>query len=398
MSKRKRHSTKPTTPPQIEWFKHRTGYPSPEERETIIRLRREISTQFITLMVMKVHPEDPRAQALYKKYGEEEMQRAVKMVDDAMEIPSLVADDARSYRDYRQRYARFGTGLKFYSAKEMEDLLDVHAKQFEFDGDETEAEKLLLMGWREWEDITPPAIPPRPADHAAPIPASYPAPINELLEWGADLHRSHEFADKVEWTQWKKYIPALTRMALDPGLLNGWPSEASSWAPWHAIHALGNLQAWESAPALASLADLENDWSSDHLPHIWADMGWEVEPTLWMILENSSASTKQRGLAAQSLKMMAEENEPIETKVIAGFEKLLQNTKTFNSTLNAYLLYFLKEMEATEEIRETIDTAFEQERVDLEFFTLEDLEEDDFDDEFDDDFDFDDDEDNDDED
>ena len=29
---------------------------------------------------------------------------------------------------------------------------------------------------------------------------------------------------------WKKHVPALTRMALDPGLLNGWPAEKASWA------------------------------------------------------------------------------------------------------------------------------------------------------------------------
>ena len=190
--------------------------------------------------------------------------------------------------------------------------------------------------------------------------------------------------------KWSKHISALTRMALDPGLLNGWPSENASWAPWHAIHMLGLLGAWESAPALAQLADLENDWLSDHLPHIWADMGVEVEPTLWMILENSSALTKQRGLAAEGLHMMTDENEAMEYKVIKGFEKILQNTKTFDLTLNGYLIMFLRDMEALDDMWETIDSAFEEGRVDLSIIAPEDLEEDDFDDELDDDFDFDD--------
>jgi len=178
-------------------------------------------------------------------------------------------------------------------------------------------------------------------------------------------------------------------MALDPGLLNGWPSENASWAPWHAIHMLGLLGAWESAPALAQLADLENDWLSDHLPHIWADMGMEVEPTLWMILENPSASTKQRGLAAEGLFMMTDDNEAMEYKTAKGFEKILQSTKTFNSTLNGYLIAFLKDMQALDDMWETIDLAFEEERVDLKIIGPQDLEEDDFDDELDDDFDFD---------
>ncbi len=385
MGSRKRHSTKQTETHQIEWLKHRTGYPSPEEREAIIHLRQEISSEFIKFLVAKVKPDDPRARAMYNKYGEEEVERAIKTIDDAMELPFFVADDARSYREYRRRYSRFGAGLIFYTPKEMDDLFDTYAEHLGNDSKASEVEKLLLMGWRDWEDITPPAVPPRPIDYAAPQPASYSAPINELLEWGDDLHKSHRFDNEAEYIQWKKYVPALTRMALDPGLLNGWPSDTASWAPWHAIHMLGNLQAWESAPALASLANLENDWLSDHLPHIWADMGREVEPTLWVILENTSASPKQRGLAAQSLHLLTEESEAMETKVIKGFEKILQNAKTFDPTLNSYLLYYLSEMEAVDEIRETIDAAFAGERVDLEVFTPEDLEY--SDDELDDDFD-----------
>lgn len=375
MSKRKRSHPKQTSLPQIEWLKHRTGYPTPEEREAIIQLRKELASELLLLTLSKVKPESARGQAFYKKYGREEVERAIEKMDRDMELPSFVADDARSYRDYRQRYARFGAGLKFHSPKEIDELYKQYAEELMSD-EENEASKSLIVGWRDWDDITPPAIPSQPVDFSAPPPAAFPAPINELLEWGDDLHKSHDFSDEKEWVEWQKYIPALTRMALDPGLLNGWPSEPASWAPWHAIHALGNLEAWESAPALASLADLENDWLSDHLPHIWADMGVEVEPSLWMILESASSSTKQRGLAAQSLRMLAEENEPIESKVVAGFEKILKNEKTFNPSVNAYLLYYLEEMEAIDDIREAVNNAFEQNRVDLDIFTPEDLEDD----------------------
>jgi len=239
-----------------------------------------------------------------------------------------------------------------------------------------EHEKTLLFGWRDWDDITPPAVPPRPDDFDAAQPASYPAPINELLEWGDDLHRSYDFANETDYIEWRKRIPALTRMALDKGLLNGWPTDKSSWAPWHAIHALGALQAWESAPALASLADLENDWLSDHLPHIWADMGIEVEPSLWMILENASASEKQRGLAAQGLYMMTEDNDVMENKIIKGFEKILGNTKSYNPTVNAYVIHYLSQMEAVEDVWDTVESAFDQERVDLDIITPDDIEDD----------------------
>ena len=403
MSKRKRHVQKQTGTHEIEWLKHRTGYPSPEEREKIVQLRQELSLELIKLAVMGTKPDDARIQSLVRKYSAEEVERATRTFGETMGRPSLVADDARSYRDYRLRYARFGEGLKFYSAQEVDDLYKNNINQlrnllpgFKDMGlpkpdPEHDINRLLLTSWNDWKDITPPAPPARPADFNAPQPASYPAPINELLEWGDDLHRSHKFSDEADFLHWKKYIPALTRMALDKGLLNGWPTEKASWAPWHVIHILGNLQAWESAPALASLADIENDWLSDHLPHIWADMGMEVEPSLWMILEDASKSEKQRGLAAQSLFMMTEDNQAIENKVIKGFEKILGNTTKFDPTVNAYIIHFLRDMDAVEDVWETIESAFDEDRVDTDIISFEDLDEyyddDDWDDEFDEDFD-----------
>lgn len=397
MSKRKRNTQKPSGSSQIEWLKHRTGFPTPEERERIIELREELSHELIHLMVMGVKPDDARIHALVKKYSVEEVERATRTFGESMSRPSLVADEAFSYRDYRLRYARFGDGKKFYSAQEVDELYTTHMDQlkeslskvddYRQPTPEDDINELLLTGWNEWKDITPPAPPPRPADFRAPQPASYPAPINELLEWGDDLNKSHQFTDKTDYALWQKHAPALTRMAFDPGLLNGWPSEKPSWAPWHAIHALGELRAWESAPALAKLADIENDWLSDHLPHIWADMGMEVEPSLWMILENPSASVKQRGLAAQSLSMMAEDNDAMKNKVIKGFEKILGNANTFDPTVNAYLIHFLREMEAEEDVWDVIESAFDEERVNTDIITPEDFEEDDFDDDFFDEFD-----------
>jgi hypothetical protein len=331
-----------------------------------------------------VSKDKAKLQALVRKYGIVEVERASNALGATIDqIATFIADDAKSYREYRHRYGRFGTGLKFYTSRELNGVFETSLKSIEETDNldkVSEINKLALFDWRDWEDITPPAIPPRPADFTAPTPASYPAPINELLEWGDDLNRSHDFKDEADFLLWKKYIPALTRMALDPGLLNGWPGEKASWAPWHAIHVLGILEAWESAPALAELANLENDWLSDHLPHIWAEMGMEVEPSLWMILEDPSASEKQRGLAAEAFQMMTKENEAMERKVIDGFEKVLKNTTKFNPVVNAYLIHFLNEMEVVDEIWDTVQQAFDEERVDLEIITPDDLEEGDWDD------------------
>ena len=383
MSRRKRHHYKGTEATQIEWFRHRKGYPTSEEREKILELRRKLSLELIGLAFSRTGSDDPRFKALINKYGEEEVLRAEHVFRESFDLPSLVADDARSNRDYRLRYSRFGAGLPFLTEKQRDQLMENYAQRFGAetagtDAETKELEKLLLMDWRNWDDITPPAVPPRPDDFSGHLAASYPAPIAELLQWGNDLQKHHDFTNEREYMHWKNYIPALTRMALDRGLIYGWPSESASWAPWHAIHALGNLQAWESAPALAELADLEDDWLSDHLPHISADMGPEAEPVLWILLDDRSASAKRRGLAAEALQMMTDDNEILYNKVVKGFEKILQNGTSFDPTLNGYLISFLQSMEALDGVRLSVTKAFDEGRVDLDVITQDDVEEDEF--------------------
>jgi Protein of unknown function (DUF1186) len=386
MSRRKRNPQRGTETGQIEWLGHRKGYPSAEERQKILQLRRKLSLELIGLAMARAEHDDSRFRALIDKYGKEEVLRAEQVFRESFDLPSLVADDARSNRDYRLRYSRFGAGLPFFTAQQRDDLMEKYAQQFGAETGDTDAhglaeaqevERLLLMDWRSWEDLTPLAVPPCPGDYDAPPPASYTAPIAEMLEWGNDLQKHHDFVDEREFVHWKKYSSALTRMALDPGLLHGWPAESTSWAPWHAIHMLGRLQDWESAPALAELADLEDDWLSDHLPHIWADMGPEAEPILWMLLDDRSASAKRRGLAAEGLYKLTEENEIVHNKVVKGFQKILQNETGFEPTLNGYLISFLRSMEALDEVRPSIMKAFDQGRVDPDIITAEDLEEDD---------------------
>jgi hypothetical protein len=187
MVKRKRHpNTQTETHQQIEWFKHRTGYPTPEEREKIINLRQRLMMEIIKLAVLEVHPDDARYRNMIKKYGEDEVIRAERSFRESMDSSSRVADDASSYRDYRLRYSRYGEGLKFYTSKEVDDLYVSYGSQLknllndDSTGYEVEPEenisKLLLIGWQDWDDITPPAIPPRPIDFIARHPRPIPRP------------------------------------------------------------------------------------------------------------------------------------------------------------------------------------------------------------------------------
>jgi hypothetical protein len=99
---------------------------------------------------------------------------------------------------------------------------------------------------------------------------------------------------------------------------------------------------------------------------------------LWIILEDRSASAKRRGLAAEALAMMAEEDEVIYNKASKGFGKILMNETSFDPTLNGYLISFLRSMQALDEVSQIIEKAFDQGRVDLDIITPEDIAADEF--------------------
>ena len=92
MSRRKRHVAKPQTEQAIEWLKHRTGYPSAEEREQIIRLRMKIAAEVIMLRLTNKTDEHGLGK-LVEKYGKEEIERALHLgADDYVTKPFYVRD------------------------------------------------------------------------------------------------------------------------------------------------------------------------------------------------------------------------------------------------------------------------------------------------------------------
>lgn len=376
MSKRRRPQTKTAVKADIEWLNHRQGYPTPEERAAIVEMRRELMVHVMRLMLRRLNPDHPEYRALVDRYGPQEIDRAMDRLQTRMALPRIDYG-VHEYREYRQGFALFGEGLTFHSKQEWESARESRDTQIiqtmQKNGEmswENSLDQALLIGWVDWNDLVPLAVPARPSDFTCPAPGSYAPPAAELLEYGPDLQKQYDYQDP----RWKKAIPALTRMALDPGLVNGWPGEKASWAPWHAAHLLGLLEAWDSAPALAELAGMENDWLSDHLSHIWADMGTGVLPTLWTLLEDANVSTKLRGLTAEALFTQAEEDEAMSLLVTRGFEKILARETKVDPRLNAYLISFLKDLEgAVEEIEDAIVDAFEAGRVDEKFIMFEDL-------------------------
>ncbi len=377
---RNRHAKKQT---KLSWLEHRTGYPSPEEREAIIERRYELRMELITLMTRDISPNSPEGQRLSQKYGQEEVSLALKPIQKIFSNMSLLKGDGFDYRQYRQRFARFGGQRPFLSAadyyqknnEQAKYTLDFLQNKSKHRPDTEELLDLLMIDAEIWQDITPEDIPARPASFPPPANNVYQEPLAAMLTWGPSLLPLDLLVN--DWPAWeKKHIPALTRMTLDPALLHGWPGDKASWAPWYSLHMLAELQAVESAYALGELADMENDWLTDHLAHVWADMGHEVEPVLMMILDDPKLSDKRRGLAAEALKMLSENEPALQQAVVEAFERLIANRAT-SATLNAYLIDFLtgliEDPADSNELIATIETAFAESRVDTTLISLEDM-------------------------
>jgi hypothetical protein len=196
---------------------------------------------------------DIRMSQLIKEYRAKE----VSLVTSAFQKISkargdIITDEPNLYRAYRRSFARFGGSRKFLTWKEYDELSYEHGllagkRKFlseislEPSPRERVLKDLLLAAPEYWEDITPPAIPPRPTTFSAPIPASYPAPLHELLKggWNSDLELVNRKAR--EWETKNSLLLDLVHMTLDERLLAGWPGEAESWAPFWALHILDVL-------------------------------------------------------------------------------------------------------------------------------------------------------------
>jgi hypothetical protein len=232
---------------------------------------------------------------------------------------------------------------------------------------ERELSNLLITPHALWEDITPPAVPPRPADFNAPPADYYAAPVSELLAWGWDLNPKvikQKTGDLKHWAPWAN---DLGRMTLDEGLLNGWPGEAASWAPYHALELLGILKAHPWAANLCSLVDHENDWLSDRLPEVWVNMGTEVEKALWPEIKDRSRSLPRRKLALSGLRSLAERYPTRRLAIVNQLAGLLAASTKEEANFNGYIVFVLERLEAVE-VKEVIEAAFEQKKVDPRVF------------------------------
>lgn len=355
-------------------------YPAPEERQRIVARRDKLMKELIHATIMT--PNNPaKIDRLIARYGADE----VRIVSASLggPHPPFINENPYLYREYRQIFARFGGDRPFLSKKDYETLMWEFSQLLavrEFKevlrrppGErETELRDLLLKDAFMWPDIVPPAPPPRPPDYVAPPADHYGDPVQKLLTWGPDRDEQR-YADYARYAPWRRAVPDLVRMALDPGLLNGWPGEGAGWASLHALELLGHIGDAAAGPPLLALLDCENDWLSDRLPDVWGQMGRGAEGFLWECLDDRQQPAEKREVALAGLKAIAGKFPARRPPIIQGLIARLQAAPVDEQEVNAYLVHVLDDMHVPE-ARAAIMAAFEAGKVDTTIIAPADME------------------------
>ncbi len=374
MTRRRRHAQRSASPrgtnPLLRGIgtSHEKAYPSPAERLRIIASRDELTKALINLRV-RGNLSESEVNKLIAKYGPDEVFHVSLVLQNSLQPSGFLVDEPHIYRHYRLGFACFGGTRRFLSQSEHEGLSFERAMlyaQREFKSlikrkpspRELELGELVMTDWHVWDDITPQAIPPRPANY--PAPASYPPPLASILTWGWHLDPGRISREQSAYAACQ---PGLERIVFDESLRNGWPSEPASWAPWHALQLLGALRAVGSARRLADLHKLPNDWLSDLLPQVWAQMGADVEPSLWDILDDPTCNPEQRGLAASGFQRLIENKSIPRLPAIRALAERLSSGRTDNAIVNAYIIFVLENLDAVE-TKDAVRAAFKKKLVD----------------------------------
>jgi hypothetical protein len=350
----------------------RKGYPSPAERERIAERRDKLLRELIPILMTPQH-DDLRMEAFIWEHGPQEISLVLEKFQQRAMRSELIGDEAATYREYRRVFAGFGGSRPFLSWQEYSDLSYEHGllnakRTFASliprrpSAREREVRDLLLID-AHWEDITPPDVPPRPADFATPPVGTYDYPARTLLDWGWNLDDERAKNNAGNVNKWHPAIDDLVHMTLDEGLLDGWPGEPASWAPYHALSILGCLRAHRVAGELRALLGRENDWLSDRLAVAWGRMGPQAEPPLWDYVENHGHDPGQRAVAMLGLRNIARAHPKQRGSIVRRLADLLHRAPAEDAEANAYIAWVLNSLEAVE-AGETVAEAFEQQKID----------------------------------
>jgi hypothetical protein len=346
------------------------AYPDPETWRKIVAQRGQILRQFL-LGLAEGTPDI--VHDLVNRYGAYQVRYVLEKYQE-YERPSFLIDEPTIYRQYRWLFAQFGGDRPFLSRQgydaallaEMDDLERVERMVLGISGpdDIIESDRLVHLAYA--TDITPPAVPPKPADFEAPAPQRYSNVMRPLLKIGWRLDESALGQHLSRLSNWRSVLPELSQMATDPGLVNGWPGEKASWAPYHALILLGRLQDPGFADGLMALIPVEDDWLSDLLPGVWAQMGPAAAAPLWRRLEALAYGDDKLAVLVAGLLKIAQSHPDQSDTTVSKFINLLDAGTREHIDLNAYIAFALDELgdaAAAPSIQKALDEDRVNERI-----------------------------------
>jgi hypothetical protein len=350
------------------------AYPDPKTWREIVAQRDQILRHFL-FGLAEGSPDI--AHDLVNQYGPYEVRYVLGKYQEFTR-PSFLVDEATVYRHYRWLFAQFGGDRPFLSKQAYDAAIRAEIKDAERlqrmvlgisdPADIMESDRLTHLTYA--SDITPPAVPPKPADFTAPTPYGYSYPLKSLLNLGWQLDESAIAPHLARMSKWRKVLPELSRMATDPGLLHGWPGEKASWAPYHALTLIGHAQQPEFAAGLLDLLLEEDDWLSDRLPDVWAQMGPDAAVPLWQGLQELAyEDNKLAVLVAGLLKITQSHPDQFEATV-RQFVNMLDAGTAEHADLNAYIVYALDQL-GDETAVPTIEKALDEGRINTRIMGLD---------------------------
>ena len=360
------------------------SYPTPKERQRIIERREKLRGEIIYVLVRSDPQADQDIARLAQVYGADDVELVLRIISERASESVVVGEEPGNYRWYRTAFARFGGTRRLLRKQEFEELTFEVAKMAAGNllkpkilrrpsRRQRELEDLLLIGVELWEDVTPEDPPPRPPTFISPPAGQYSPPLDGLLNlgWHADEQAVAAFARRASLQT--SHAPDLLRMVLDEGLRSGWPADASTWAPLHALRLLGELRAHQTAGPLLALMEDENDWLSDLLPSVWTAMGPKAAPPLWDYLEQRTAPPQWRGNVIIGLARMGQKHQSYRREVTEGFIKLLEESPPGDEEANGYVVHALASLLKARQAWPAIRRAYDANKLDDSIMTLDDV-------------------------
>lgn len=370
--RRKRRKRKP------EKKQSRSIHPDLETRREIIAQRDQILKE---ALLSFVEGDKTIINELVRRYGVYHVSYVLERYQ-AQTSRSFLIDETAIYRQYRWLFAQFGGDRPFLSKQAYDDAIDSEIQDAEqvfrsVFGPSTpdniwENDRLTHLVYA--TDITPPDVPPKPDDFVAPTPHSYNRRLKPLLNLGWQLDESAIAPHLRRKRKWRKVLPELSKMATDPGLIHGWPGEKASWAPYHALTLLGHVGNPEIAADLLALLDVEDDWLTDRLPDVWAQIGPDAAAPLWRNLREMAYEEDELGVLVAGLIQIAQSHPDQSKTTVRSFIELLEAGTAEYADLNAYFVYALDQL-GDDTAVPAIKAALDEDRVnphimDLDSITL----------------------------